>query len=311
MKKISVLLPVYNVGGFVEETIESVLEQSYSNFELIVIDDASSDNTALVVSALCQQDSRIKLIINKKNLGISKTLNIGLEESVGQYIARIDGDDLMEKSRLEKQLDFLESNSDYGLVGCWIENIDENGNLIGSSKYPVSHEQAMQCIELCSPVLHVWMASRELYLKLAGYRDTNPAEDYDFLLRTVTSGYRIGNLPYYGTKVRLRDGNTMSVAPLRQRKAFNKLRKMYLNGKINDDLELDLANSSDMQVSSLLSLVHRFSVTCLRRAISSKSILTKCFWAIPSLVSPYTVQDICRRRKFKIIMLNQNSKVDS
>lgn len=305
MKKISILLPVYNVADFIEETVESVIDQSYKNFELIIIDDASSDNTVSIAECLCARDSRIKLLKNRKNLGISKTLNKGLQESVGDYIARIDGDDLMDSRRLEKQLSFLENNTDYGLVGCWIENIDEDGNIIGSSKYPVSHEQAMKCIKICSPVLHVWMATKELYLKLSGYRDTNPAEDYDFLLRTVALGYKIGNLPYYGTRVRLREGNTMSVAPLKQKKVFNRLQKMYSQGVINKHLELNLVNSPEMDASSFIFNLHKFSVNCLRKALSSNSLIRKCFWSLPSLVSPYTVQDIYRRKKLKMIMLNE------
>lgn len=308
MCRVSILLPVYNVRDYVAETIESVLSQTHTDFELIIIDDYSSDDSVSIIDSYCKRDDRVQLYKNIKNLGISKTLNYGLAKASGKYIARIDGDDLMGPERLERQLKFLESNADYGLVGCWVNNIDEKGLLINKCEYPVTHEQALKCITICSPVLHIWMARADLYKSLGGYRDTNPAEDYDFLLRTVDLGFKIGNLPFYDAHIRLRDGNTMSVAALQQRKSFNFLRQLYLAGQINVQQTLDLSTEKSLFTSEFISLLHKFSVSCLKRAFSSRNIVSKSFFAFFSLVSPYTVQDIYRRTKFKKIILNLKNK---
>ena len=306
MPLVSILLPVYNVEDFIKETIDSILAQTFIDFELIVIDDSSSDNTVNIIERYLLKDNRIKLLQNYENLGIAKTLNHGLNHAEGIYIARIDGDDLMDKTRLDKQINFLSTHLDYGLVGCWIHNINEQGKVINSSKYPVSHEQVLECIDTCSPILHIWMARTKLYKELNGYRGTNPAEDYDFILRSIDAGYKVGNLAYFGAKVRLRQGNTMSNSAFKQRLAFNVLRKLYLNGKINLDKSLDFKDLKLPYCHALLSLIHDISVKCLRKALETDNRLKKVVWGVLSLISPYTAQDILRRKKFKKIMLSQN-----
>lgn len=308
MIKVSILLPVYNVRDYVAETIESVLSQTHSDFELIVIDDFSSDDSVSIIENYCKKDDRVQLYKNKRNLGISKTLNHGLSKASGKYIARIDGDDLMGPDRLKRQLNFLEENPDYGLVGCWVNNIDENGLLINKCEYPVTHEQALKCITICSPVLHIWMARTDLYESLGGYRDTNPAEDYDLLLRTVDLGFKIGNLPYYDAHIRLRDGNTMSVAALKQRKTFNYLRKLFLAGRINIDKNLDVSRFDLINSNPLILYFHHTSVSMLRLGLKEKNYIFKCFYFLLSLISPYTLQDVIRRKRFKKLMNKINTK---
>lgn len=306
MCKISILLPVFNVQSYIIETIESVLAQSFSDFELIIIDDYSTDNTSKIIEEYCLVEQRIKYLKNYKNLGISKTLNNGLGIAKGKYIARIDGDDLMGPERLERQLNFLEGNADYGLVGCWVNNIDENGLLINKCEYPVTHEQALKCITICSPVLHIWMARSDLYQSLSGYRDTNPAEDYDFLLRAVDLGFKIGNLPYYDADIRLRGGNTMSVAALKQRKAFNFLRALFIKGQINTDPSLSLESITDLGNDKILNSIHNLSIRMLRKGLEESRTFLKYFYLSCSLISPYTLQDVVRRRKFKKLMKFKN-----
>lgn len=308
MPEISVLLPVYNVEDYIGETIESILQQSYSGFELIVVDDGSTDQTFNVVKKYSHIDDRIRLYKNNQNAGISKTLNRALSVATGEFIARVDGDDTMECTRLERQLNFLNNNSEYGLVGCWVENIDESGEVINRCKYPVTHEQSMECILICSPVLHVWMAKAAVYEKLSGYRNTNPAEDYDFLLRCIDKGYKVGNLPYFGAGIRLREGNTMTIAALKQRKAFNFLRSLFVKGVINDQEKLDLSECEKISSNKCISYMHEFSVRCLKKALGSNNCLVKILFAIGTLASPYTVQDVCRRIKFKRIVSSYGLK---
>lgn len=101
-EKISIILPVYNGENLIEKCINSILEQTYQNWELIIINDASTDNTINVIDTLCKDDSRIKLINNEENYGVSRSRNLGIEEAIGEYITFIDADDFYEKNALDK-----------------------------------------------------------------------------------------------------------------------------------------------------------------------------------------------------------------
>ena len=125
---ISVVLPVYNAEMFIIDTINSILNQTYTNFEIIIINDGSIDNSERNI--LQFQDQRIKYFKNEKNLKLIQTLNLGLSLAKGKYIARIDADDIALPNRFEKQIDFLEKNSEYGIVGAFAQTFgSENKEL--------------------------------------------------------------------------------------------------------------------------------------------------------------------------------------
>jgi glycosyltransferase involved in cell wall biosynthesis len=112
---VSVLMPVYNAGGFVKESIDSILKQTYSNFELIIINDGSTDSSEEIILSI--KDSRIRYVKNETNLGLIKTLNKGIDLCKGEFIARMDADDISLPDRLKKQLEFMEKNSEVGVCG--------------------------------------------------------------------------------------------------------------------------------------------------------------------------------------------------
>lgn len=306
MPLVSVLMPVYNVEKYIILAIESVLNQSLNDIEIIIVDDGSTDKTFSIASYYSTLDSRVKVYKNDYNLGISRTLNVGLKHCTSPYIARMDGDDIMDFDRLLRQYNFLENNKDYGLVGCWIKNINESGDEIGLCEYPCTHENVLLCIGLTSPVLHIWMGREIVYQKLDGYRDTNPAEDYDFLLRSIDYGFKVGNLPYYGAYIRLRGGNTMSTASLKQRKAFNYLSNLFRVGEININQTLDFSKDNILNVNSFVSYIHKISTSFLKIGLENKLSIKGCFFLVASTISPYTIQDIIRRQKFKKIIKKNN-----
>lgn len=128
---VSVIVPVYNGDGFIEETLRSILSQTYENFEVLVIDDGSEDRTALLVENWTQRDSRIKLL-QTVNLGVAKARNLGIKEAKGEYIALLDGDDIWWPMKLEKQVDcLLKSPPTVGVVYTWSLDINELGDLTG------------------------------------------------------------------------------------------------------------------------------------------------------------------------------------
>lgn len=132
---VTVLLPVYNRPS-VTKTITSILQQTYTNFELLIIDNASTDNTVKEIRKI--NDPRIKLVVNEVNMGQTYSLNKGLQLAKGKYIARIDSDDIALPTRLEKQVNFLENNLDYGLCGSWVRYMNDNDELTITIKTPIS-----------------------------------------------------------------------------------------------------------------------------------------------------------------------------
>lgn len=125
---ISVILPVYNSEKYIEKTIRSVLNQTYEDFELLIIDDIPTDNTMSIVDSI--HDDRIRIICNGENKGIAYSRNRGIECCKGKYIALMDYDDIALENRFEKQVAFLEDNPDVDVVGGRIRQIDEDDNFI-------------------------------------------------------------------------------------------------------------------------------------------------------------------------------------
>lgn len=129
---VTVLMPVYNGESYLCEAIESILQQSYTNFEFLILNDGSSDRSEEIIRSYT--DSRIRLINNATNMQLIATLNRGLDQAQGKYIVRMDADDISLPQRIERQVEWLEKNPEYGLVGSWFE--DFNGtDTIRTIKY--------------------------------------------------------------------------------------------------------------------------------------------------------------------------------
>jgi glycosyltransferase involved in cell wall biosynthesis len=127
---ISIIMSTYNWEKYIEKSIDSVLNQIYTNFEFIIIDDYSTDDTYKIIKQYLNKDERIVYVKNLSNLGLTKSLNKWLELANGKYIARIDDDDLWEKEKLEKQMKFLNDNKEYWIVWTNFKYIDETWKTI-------------------------------------------------------------------------------------------------------------------------------------------------------------------------------------
>ena len=201
--KVSIILTTYNGEKYITQAIESVFLQTLSDFELIIINDASMDDTEKIISNLANKNSRIKYFKNKTRLGFRKCLNQGLREAKGKYIARIDDDDIWDSQKLEKQIDFLEKNPEHVLIGSGAIFIDENGKELYRFLPPEKDEEIRQCILSRNPFIH----SSVLFLteaakKFGGYNDTLAEnEDFDLWLKLGTIG-KFYNLPEYLIKFR-------------------------------------------------------------------------------------------------------------
>lgn len=189
---ITVLMPVFNSELFVKEAIESILNQSYKNFEFLIINDGSTDQSHAIISSFL--DSRIKYVNNKVNKGIVNTLNEGLVLSKGKYIARMDADDIAMPDRLTKQAAFLTANPTYKLCGSMAIAIDATGKEINNLNRP-QHSAKIKVFNLFrNAFIHpTIMADAETIKKFAYSENFKYAEDY-FLFSQITMSYPVANL---------------------------------------------------------------------------------------------------------------------
>jgi glycosyltransferase involved in cell wall biosynthesis len=299
---VSVIMPVYNVERYVEEAIRSVQCQSYNNIEIVVIDDGSSDATFSIVKDLAKFDDRIRLYKNSENLGIVKTLNRALSLARGEFILRMDGDDVSAENRLEVLMDYIRRNPEYGLVGSAYSGINEDGSDRGSSLVPNNQILIDKIILLTSPVSHIWLARKDVYKKLNGYR-ADTVEDYDFLLRMHSEKMLFTNVTDVLYKVRMRNGNTASTQGVKQAKAHIYVKSLYKE-RLSTGIDSYSEDAFKLAVESsmLMDYLHSKSQNLLSRALSSGIIAKVFFTFFAALLSPYTLSYLLNRYKYKSLI---------
>lgn len=206
---ISVVMSAYNEKREeLRKSVESILNQTYQDIEVIIVSD--NPNNDVINSYLDSlTDSRVKVIHNEQNIGLVASLNRALKEVRGEYIARMDADDMSTPDRFEKQLKYLNDNN-LDMIGSWMTLIDdsEEDKVIGKLEYPTTSESINKCLKYDSVMPHpTWLGKREVFDKLNGYRNAKYCEDYDFLLRASYEGFKLGNIPEYCFKCRIRSNS--------------------------------------------------------------------------------------------------------
>lgn len=201
MKKplISVIMPVYNAGKFLKPAINSILAQTFQDFELILIDDASSDGSREILEQYKSRfPFRVKVIELRKNLncGGDRCANEGIKIAKGTFIARMDADDIAHKSRLQKQVEFLKKNKDVFLVGSNAYVIDKKGKIIGEKNEPSSHKEIYNSYFSFHPLIHPTCMMRRSYQnKKFSYKlSYNANNDYLTFFTLICSGAKFANL---------------------------------------------------------------------------------------------------------------------
>ena len=190
--KISVLMPVYNGDQFLDKSIKSVLNQTFNNFEYIIINDGSTDDSLKVIQSY--EDSRIKIINFSKNMGIAAALNNGLNAAKGYYMARQDQDDISLPDRFMLQIEYLENN-DIDLVDTNFIFIDENDKYIQDyEKRYFSPDETLSHLFFYEMVHSSIMCKRSLFTKNNIHYRKRPTEDYDLFIRLAKAGMRAGRL---------------------------------------------------------------------------------------------------------------------
>lgn len=195
-RKVSVIMGVYNCAETLENAVASIQSQTYSNWEMIICDDGSFDNTYEKAREICEKDGRIKVIRNDKNLGLGTALNRCISFANGDYIARMDGDDDCLAGRFEKQVAFLEAHPEFAIVSTPMVLFDETGEW--GRTYAKEYPQPKDIV--CgSPICHAPVMMRKECLEAVGGYAEEPwacrVEDVNLWIKLYAAGYRCYNFP--------------------------------------------------------------------------------------------------------------------
>lgn len=209
-------MSVKNGMPYLIDAVNSILNQSHTNFQFIIVDDASMDTTWRYLKSI--KDKRIILIKNAKNLGLAASLNKALTVADGFYIARMDADDISLPTRIEVQVDFMQSHPKIDMCGTWVATIDQNSKQIGKIHFPKSDTEIKNMLRKIPPLIHpTWLVKSKIFKEMGGYmKHWDYVEDYDFLLRARK--YKMANVNRELLLWRLQD----------KRRSTQNIQKMYL-----------------------------------------------------------------------------------
>ncbi len=241
--KISVLVPVYNAAPFIGATIESVLAQSFTDFELLILDDASADNSAEIIAQY--KDTRIKFFKNKTNLGISASRNRLVDLAQGEYIAVLDNDDICLPDRLKVQAEFLDSHPEIAFVGTWFELFAPRPvplfkRLLVNMGWVWCHPlfPSWQDAEAGNVIMHpTSMYRRKVFADLGIQYNAvfTPAEDYDLVVQALAKDLKLANIPQVLLRYNLHGANA-SLVRKKQMKQADKLVKQKISSVLQRPL---------------------------------------------------------------------------
>lgn len=241
---VSVLMAAYNASDYIDLAIESILTQSYPYFELIILDDGSTDDSFKRAQFWAASDKRVRSLRNEKNRGVVYTRNQLFHESSTRtkYFAIMDSDDISLPERLAHQVEFLEANPEYGLVGGHNLIIDNEGNTIGERRYPLLHEDILRVLTRFSPFSQPTVMFRKCVIETVGeYNALFPGcEDYDLWMR-ISLNYRVENLNEITLKYR--------ISP-------NQIKQKHLKTTIKYTLMIQKKWLLDSRLRSIVNIVH-------------------------------------------------------
>lgn len=201
----SILLPVYNCESYIDECLWSIREQTFPNFEVIVVNDGSTDRTLDIIQKHANDDKRIK-IINIAHSGIVTALNTGLAYAHTDLIFRMDGDDIMLPNRIATQMEFMKTHPEVSICGSYVMTMDSWGNDIGVHTYPITDKEIKEALFTHNPIAHPTVVFRKSHLKAKNlrYEGDGRAEDYLLWVKCAANGLVFHNIPSYLLKLRLK-----------------------------------------------------------------------------------------------------------
>jgi len=237
--RITVFMAAYNAANYISESIQSILDQTFKNFELLIVNDGSTDETVNIIGNF--KDPRIRLIHNDKNRGLTYTRNVALNEARGEYIAILDSDDVAIHNRLELQYNFFLEHPDFALCGGHGSVIDEVGTPVVDNRFtvPIDPDKIKITLLFQNTFINSTVMYKTAVLKeLNGYNDYAPAEDYELFIR-ISDKYPVGNLDSILVKYRIHGSNTSIIqSELGRIKVRSIKEKQLTKLQINPDKKL-------------------------------------------------------------------------
>ena len=204
--EISLIMSVYNGEDYLSEAIESVLNQTFKDFELIVINDCSTDKTSEILKSFEELDNRVKVHTNEVNLRLPSSLNKAMALATGKYIARMDADDICLPQRLEKQYEFMENNPNVALSSCRFMTLKNGIVSSGGCGGKSDNESIKALLLVTNPILHPGIIAKADVIRSLGYdKNFTCTEDMELWTRFVISGYDVEIMPEYLMIYRLHD----------------------------------------------------------------------------------------------------------
>ena len=203
---VSVVMSVFNGERYLREAMDSILQQAFTRFEFIVIDDGSTDSSRAILDSYC--DERITIISNDTNRGLTPSLNLGIRKAQGRYLARMDADDISDPGRLQKEMEFLDAHPGHAAVGCFARLIDEHSRVTRLVAHPVGDQVVRRYLRRDNCLTHGSAMIRMDCLHEMGLYDETitRAQDYDLWLR-LSERYRLANIPEYLYSFRVHPGS--------------------------------------------------------------------------------------------------------
>lgn len=210
--QVTVLMSTYNAEKYIAETIESILNQTYKDFELLISEDGSTDNTLNIIKQYSEKDARIKIFAHE-NMGIALSFNQAIKLIENEWIVRMDADDIMMPNRMERQVAFIQENPDIAVASSFVYNIDENGKIIAKYESPLTNREIVadrvkrnHAIGFHHPAV---IMRKSVVQEVGGYRqEFFPTEDLDLWNRIAERGYTILVQPEYLLKYRIHGTST-------------------------------------------------------------------------------------------------------
>lgn len=226
--KITIIIPTYNRAGLLPFAVKSVLSQTCEDFELLILDDASTDNTHEVVQPFLA-DPRVRLVSHPQNIGITTNRNYGLSIAKGAYIAMLDSDDLwFDENKLERQLEILESHPDIGIVGTYAKRIDDKEEIVGDISSHAADKSIRNNMMRQNQFIQSSVMIRVKAIEDVGRYDENIAiwEDYELWLR-IGKHYQFRNIPEFLTGYRDHAGNISKESEQKSINAYQMIYKLH------------------------------------------------------------------------------------
>jgi glycosyltransferase involved in cell wall biosynthesis len=198
-------MSVYNAEEYLREAVESILNQTYQNFEFIIVDDCSKDNSLAILKEYEKHYTSIKLISNSENLGLTKNLNRAIAESKGEYIARMDADDISEPNRFERQIEYFNTHKDLDILGTFSNDIDGNGVVFRKRTTPIKHKDIVKMLPKLCPISHPTVMFKKDSLEKIGFYNEKyrTSQDLEMWYRAAGAGLMFGNVPEFLFKYRM------------------------------------------------------------------------------------------------------------